>query len=401
MNIKNILTNGLPEELANLKLGQVVIFSSPGEGMSEPNIRISQFISSVVKQLKKSGIHVDSPAVYVVPTENTNLWDCISCKVITNKKNVIELADKGSLTEMLYDYWGLDFNSLPKPVIINRYVSYQFFIADYHPYKICIEPIAIDTSSPRTRGADYDYDNVYDFDIDYDPTSFSISLISVPTQREVEKNLKNGFYASSQELARDFRNIFSNLFSSSLTKLDSDKYNKIFILSEIFENIFEKHEKNSQIKMAQKLSDELARLKKEINKLTRHRKNKTGDVSQVSNLEEKNEKSNDNIREDIISKINRLNSEQKKGILDIISDNLVNKNCDHNIIELDINKLPLNQLKKLDIYINKCINDNININSNIKRQNVEKESDLIQNDELSISSSCLSDSEDSESFELE
>ena len=190
MDIKNILTNGLPEELANLKLGQVVIFSSPGEGMSEPNIRISQFISSVVKQLKKSGIHVDSPAVYVVPTENTNLWDCISCKVITNKKNVIELADKGSLTEMLYDYWGLDFNSLPKPVIINRYVSYQFFIADYHPYKICIEPIAIDTSSPRTRGADYDYDNVYDFDIDYDPTSFSISLISVPTQREVEKNLK-------------------------------------------------------------------------------------------------------------------------------------------------------------------------------------------------------------------
>ena len=222
-----------------------------------------------------------------------------------------------------------------------------------------------------------------------------------PQFNQVEKNLKNGFYASSQELARDFRSIFSNLFSSSLTKLDSDKYNKIFILSEIFENIFEKHEKNSQIKMAQKLSDELARLKKEINKLTRHRKNKTGDVSQVSNLEEKNEKSNDNIREDIISKINRLNSEQKKGILDIISDNLVNKNCEHNIIELDINKLPLNQLKKLDIYINKCINDNININSNIKRQNVEKESDLIQNDELSISSSCLSDSEDSESFELE
>ncbi len=222
-----------------------------------------------------------------------------------------------------------------------------------------------------------------------------------PQFNRVEKNLKNGFYASSQELARDFRNIFSNLFSSSLTKLDSDKYNKIFILSEIFENIFEKHEKNSQIKMAQKLSDELARLKKEINKLTRHRKNKAGDVSQVSNLEEKNEKSNDNIREDIISKINRLNSEQKKGILDIISDNLVNKNCEQNIIELDINKLPLNQLKKLDIYINKCINDNININSNIKRQNVEKESDLIQNDELSISSSCLSDSEDSESFELE
>ena len=221
-----------------------------------------------------------------------------------------------------------------------------------------------------------------------------------PQFNQVEKNLKNGFYTSSHELARDFRNIFSNLFSSSLTKLDSDKYNKIFILSEIFENIFQKYEKNSQIKLAQKLSDELAKLKKEINKLTRHRKNKAGDVSQVYNLEDNKEISNDNIREDIISKISKLNSEQKKGILDIISDNLVNKNCENNIIEFDINKLPLNQLKKLDIYINKCINDNININNNIKRQIVEKESDIIQNDELSISS-CLSDSEDSESFELE
>ena len=221
-----------------------------------------------------------------------------------------------------------------------------------------------------------------------------------PQFNQVEKNLKNGFYTSSHELARDFRNIFSNLFSSSLTKLDSDKYNKIFILSEIFENIFQKYEKNSQIKLAQKLSDELAKLKKEINKLTRHKKNKAGDVSQVYNLEDKKEISNDNIREDIISKISKLNSEQKKGILDIISENLVNKNCENNIIEFDINKLPLNQLKKLDIYINKCINDNININNNIKRQIVEKESDIIQNDELSISS-CLSDSEDSESFELE
>ena len=227
MNIKNILTNGLPEELANLKLGQVVIFSSPGEGMSEPNIRISQFISSVVKQLKKSGIHVDPPAVYVVPTENTNLWDCISCKVITNKKNVIELADKGSLTEMLYDYWGLDFNSLPKPVIINRYVSYQFFIADYHPYKICIEPIAIDPSFPRTRGADYDYDydNVYDFDIDYDPTSFSLGVIIAK---------------GKEPTARDFEIKIEEIM------MEAEKYNKTIDLDRIRTNV-NKQKKKSYI----------------------------------------------------------------------------------------------------------------------------------------------------------
>ena len=221
-----------------------------------------------------------------------------------------------------------------------------------------------------------------------------------PQFNQIEKNLKNGLYSSSQELSRDFRNIFSNLFSSSLTKRDSDKYNKIFILSEIFENIFQKHEKNSQIKLAQKLSDELIKLKKEINKLTRKRKNKTGELEQTENSEEKNDTSDDKIRQDIANKINKLNSQQKKGILNIISENLVNRNCDNNMIEFNINKLPANQLKKLNNYINKCINDNIIINNNINKEIAEKENNFIQNDELSISSSSLSDIEESESFEL-
>lgn len=221
-----------------------------------------------------------------------------------------------------------------------------------------------------------------------------------PQFNQIEKNLKNGLYSSSQELSRDFRNIFSNLFSSSLTKRDSDKYNKIFILSEIFENIFQKHEKNSQIKLAQKLSDELIKLKKEINKLTRKRKNKTGELEQTENSEEKNDTSDDKIRQDIANKINKLNSQQKKGILNIISENFVNRNCDNNMIEFNINKLPANQLKKLNNYINKCINDNIIINNNINKEIAEKENNFIQNDELSISSSSLSDIEESESFEL-
>jgi len=221
-----------------------------------------------------------------------------------------------------------------------------------------------------------------------------------PQFNQIEKNLKNGLYSSSQELSRDFRNIFSNLFSSSLTKRDSDKYNKIFILSEIFENIFQKHEKNSQIKLAQKLSDELIKLKKEINKLTRKRKNKTGELEQTENSEEKNDTSDDKIRQDIANKINKLNSQQKKGILNIISENFVNRNCESNMIEFDINKLPSNQLKKLSNYINKCINDNIIINNNTYKEIAEKENNFIQNDELSISSSSLSDIEESESFEL-
>ena len=72
----------------------------------------------------------------------------------------------------------------------------------------------------------------------------------------------------------------------------------------------------------------------------------------------------------------------------------------YTMIEFNINKLPSNQLKELDVYINKCINNNININ-NIKKE-IEQKEDDIQMDELSSSSSGLSDSDDdSESIELE
>ena len=221
-----------------------------------------------------------------------------------------------------------------------------------------------------------------------------------PQFKVIEKNIRNDFFSSPHELLRDIRKIFSNLFLSSLTPLDPEKYEKILILSQIFEQIFQKYEKNSQIKTAQKLSDDLAKIKKEINKLTRKKNIKIGDLGHVSNIEEKKENSVDNIRENISSKITKLNSEQKKGILDIIGEDFINKNNENKIIEFNINNIPLNQLKKLHKYINNCINNNINLN-NYQKQIEEKENDIIQMDELSSSSSELSDSLDSESYDLE
>lgn len=222
-----------------------------------------------------------------------------------------------------------------------------------------------------------------------------------PQFNQIEKNIKNDFYSSPPELARDIRYIFSTLFSSSMAKLDSEKYSQLLTLSQIFDNIFEKYDQNSQIKTAIKLSDELARVKKEITRLTRKRNSKIGDSGKEINLEEKNDKSSDNIREDIRNKIKKLNSEQKKGILNIISDNLINKKCGNNSVEFDISKFPLNQLKKLDIYINNCINSN-HINNNINKQTEEKEEkekNLMQVEELAPSE--LSDSDYTESLEFE
>jgi len=222
-----------------------------------------------------------------------------------------------------------------------------------------------------------------------------------PQFKIIEKNFKNDFYPSPLEFALDFRKIFSNLFLSSLSPLDSGKYEKILIISQIFEQIFQKHEKNSQIKTAQKLSDDLAKLKKEINKLTRKKNIKTGKIGHVQNLEETKEDFMEDVRENILNKISKLNSEQKKGILKIIDGSLINKNGENNFIEFNINNIPIKQLKKLNIYINNCINNNININNNYKTEISEKKEDLIQMDELSSSLSEFSDSLDSESFDLE
>ena len=89
---------------------------------------------------------------------------------------------------------------------------------------------------------------------------------------------------------------------------------------------------------------------------------------------------------------------KKKGIINIVSNNYVDKNIKNNIIEFDINKLPINQLKQLDKYINQCINFN-NINNNI----IFNEEKIINNlsDDENDTSSFLSSDDYSEDDELD
>ena len=119
----------------------------------------------------------------------------------------------------------------------------------------------------------------------------------------------------------------------------------------------------------------------------------------------------------ISNKINKLNNDQKKGIRSIVSSNcLLDKNSESNVIKVDVNKMPYNQLKQLEKYVNKCIKENnksYNFNSNLSLVNndscasklnlkslgyskfglveEEKEMDILKNDDLS---SELSDDED-------
>ena len=263
-----------------------------------------------------------------------------------------------------------------------------------------------------------------------------------PQFNYIEKKLKNNLYSSLTELVNEIRNTFSHIFFSFS---DSDKYNKTYNLCESFEKIYKEYDNKIFLKESKNLHDIINKLKKELRQ-TEIIKNSSNINSIASNniycnnniYNNKNKfkfnfnesQENENISDIsakkykmvISNKINKLSNEQKRGIRSIISANcLLNKNSESNVIKVDVNKMPYNQLKQLEKYVNKCIKDNNklnNFNSNLSLLNnencasklnlkkiefpkfglfeEEKEIDILKNDDLS---SGLSDEDDEEEDE--
>lgn len=174
----------------------------------------------------------------------------------------------------------------------------------------------------------------------------------------IEKNVKNGLYSSTMDFARDVRKTFSTIFSSFSTYSDFSKYNQALIFSEIFEKIYNSYESDCYVKNAKIIYEKISKLKKEINKIEIE-KNGKNYSKEKKRGEKKKEISIEKYKEDILNNIKKLNIKQKKGILKILSNSLINKNDKNNIIEFNINKIPFNQLKQLNKYITQCINNNL------------------------------------------
>ena len=228
----------------------------------------------------------------------------------------------------------------------------------------------------------------------------------------IEKNIKNDLYSTPGELASEIRNIFSQIFS---TFTDSEKYNKTLLFCEIFEKIYKKYDNKTMTKKCKNLSEVINKLKRELRQTELSRNisfdnksfsNKNNNYfysfsSKISKLNSNNdileEKSVKRFKNEIANKIKKINNEQKRGILGIISNNCIDKNTQNNsVMEINVNKMTLSQLKELNKYLNQCINDNnSNVNSSIDKKlelfENEKECDILKNDDLS---SCLSDDED-------
>ena len=230
----------------------------------------------------------------------------------------------------------------------------------------------------------------------------STSLIkSFPQFNIIEKNIKNGLYSNLPDFITEIRNTFSSIFLSCSKNFDDYKYNQILSLSETFEKIYKNYDCDSMAEKARYLFEAMTKLKKEIHKHEFSKNEKNKSEKKEKSCRESNFSKNGNMvkqyKDNISNKINKLNLEQKKGILKIISQNLIDKNENNSIVEFNINKIPYGQLKQLDRYINECINNNIfekiRKNCDIDSYNTieeHKENDMIEDDN---SSSIFSDDE--------
>ena len=225
----------------------------------------------------------------------------------------------------------------------------------------------------------------------------------------IEKNIKNEMYSSSADLANDMRNIFSSIFLNFYN--EPEKYNKTLILCELFEKIYKKYDNQILTKECKNLLETINKLKKELRQ-TELSKNASNDnlfqnfacISSTKlkfNLggdEQDNECSVKNYKNQIMSKIQKLNKDQKKGLYNVISTECIDTNVHDNIIEINVNKMTRNQLKQLEKYINQCIKENNCGLSSASAKSLElkrfyeeeKEMDILKND----LSSCLSDDDD-------
>lgn len=202
MDIQNIFSNGLPQELKNLQDGQIYLFPKFGEGLSEKNILISQYINAAYKKIiELTKGSKKKAAVFAIPTENQALWDCIACRITTSNGEVIEVADSGSLLEMLFDYYGVDYANASKVKMSDRH---KIVPANYPPERIPIDSIKVPS-------------DVEDIDYDWFSPAFSCLVDKSFSKDEIRKNVltslfdaeynkeKYGVDYSIEEILRDFQ----------------------------------------------------------------------------------------------------------------------------------------------------------------------------------------------------
>ena len=131
MSTIKIPHNGLPQEIANIPFGQVIVLTDPNQGITSTTTQQILAIISIAGKLGQSHI------VYALPVQYSGLWGCYICKVKTEEGVQVLVSDRESVLEMLCEFWGLDFNEVSKGIkLSDRYERYVFLGGESHPVRI-------------------------------------------------------------------------------------------------------------------------------------------------------------------------------------------------------------------------------------------------------------------------
>jgi len=168
----------------------------------------------------------------------------------------------------------------------------------------------------------------------------------------VERKLKNGDYQNSYHLAMDIRLIWNN--ACTCFESTSVYCKKAIELSSYFEKLYKE---NESIPLFIDQKGEIQELSKKVNKLNKiiteiERKPQASNPKSIKSTQDK--PMNMNEKTALSNNIKKLDSEQLRGIIDIISDTVdINKSKD--VLEFDIDSLPPRKCRELEKYVKQCL----------------------------------------------
>jgi hypothetical protein len=201
---------------------------------------------------------------------------------------------------------------------------------------------------------------------------------------KIDKRVKLNSYKNHKELAVDIRKNFDNLFLA--LSVNPVQYSEVCKLSHHFEEIYKEYENKiftKESKNILELKKKMNRLRKEIRETGYSTNNKLRiNINDYNLLTEREKNNSKKFKLNLVNNIKCLNSDQIKGIIHIIQDNL---NFDEKSLEFDVNKLPQDKLKELDRYVKKCLRSKQNL-TDLKNINIYSNLNTVKNNPINCNS---------------
>lgn len=213
----------------------------------------------------------------------------------------------------------------------------------------------------------------------YESLCSSIGSTDAPNLINIEKNLRMCKYTTVFQFGMDVRKIWNYYFSTTLP--NSEIYQKIFTLSNYFEEMFKEVENSVPEEKSDihELNKKVSKLQEKFNELNKNpvpnnnlRKDRPRNEKPMT-MTEKNQ---------LGTNIRMLNPEQLKGIIKLLSDSL-NVDQHSKYFEFDIEALSNKKLRDLEKYVKNCLKNkqmsnkgpinNLSNQRTMKRMNEENE----------------------------